>query len=598
MIRRMSNNPNKLARFWQELKRRRVIHVITVYASAAFVLIELVNNLTEPLNLPPGLATIVIIVLAVGFPLAIVLSWIYDLSGEGLERTRPISEDKEQPTARVPNAWKIATFASFVVIIALVTFNIIGGTKTLRAGDIQSLAILPFDNFTGDDQLNYVAAGMHASLIGDMGKVGSLRVIGKTSSSVYQDTKLSAPEIAKELNVDALVEPTVMCYGDSVCVQIRVITPFPEERQLWVGEYKENKSQILNLYNRITRQIAEEVKVQLTPEEQQLLARYTMVDQEAYDAYLRSFSHWDDLSAESLYKAIDYLQEGIEKDPDWAPLYAGMAHVYLAVAQMGLESPEIVGPKIFENLGRALELDPDFLLSHFTNAGIGVWLEWNWEKGEKEFLTALSLNPNDALSRIYYGHLLMHLQRLDESVAQGNRAVELDPFNPLILALHGVILSSAGDWESAYEVTKKALEIEPDHFFALSVMEFVAIKLGKTEEAIHPAMAYLRFGPEPEAKVLGIAGEKGLIPAYEEIVRLLEARLEAGEYVMPVDLAARYNLIGRENEALDWLEKGFEIHDQNMPYINAGFAMVDNLYDEPRYQAILDKMSLPQPVTP
>jgi TolB-like protein len=282
----MPSSPSKLTRFWQELKRRRVIHVVTVYASAAFVVIELVNNLTEPLNLPPGLATIVVIVLAVGFPLAIVLSWLYDLTGEGFERTRPMDEIEEEKVAKVPNAWKFATYVSFVVIVGLITFNIIGGPRELKAGDIQSLAILPFDNFTGDDQLDYFVSGMHASLIGDMGKVGGLRVIGKTSSNAYKGTGKSAPEIASELKVDVLVEPTVMCLGDSICVQIRLITPFPEEKEIWVADYKEEKSQILNLYNRITMQIAEEVKIQLTPEEERLLGKTISVDAEAYNAYL------------------------------------------------------------------------------------------------------------------------------------------------------------------------------------------------------------------------------------------------------------------------------------------------------------------------
>lgn len=591
----MSPHPSKLSRFWQELKRRRVIHVVTVYASAAFVLIELVNNLSDPLNLPAGLVTIVIIMLAVGFPLAVILSWIYDLTGEGWERTKPIEESPEQREAKVPNAWKIATYVSFVVIVGLLTFNIIGGTKALKAGDIQSLAILPFDNFTGDDQLNYVAAGMHASLIGDMGKVSGLRVIGKTSSSIYKDSKLSAPEIARELKVDALVEPTVMCYGDSICVQIRVITHFPEEKQLWVGEYKEDKSQIVNLWNRITKQIADEVKIQLTPEEQKLLARSITVNHEAYDAYLRSYSHWDDLSGESAYKAIEYLQKGIEKDPDWAPLYAGLAHVYAVLAQMGIESPEVIFPKVFENLNKAIALDPDFPDSHFTNAIVGTWAEWNWEKGEKEFLTALSLNPNDAMTRIYYGHLLMHLQRIDESVAQGNRAVELDPFNPLILALQGVILSSSGDWEGAFNVTKKALEIKPDHFFALSVMEFVAVKLDRPEEAIPAASAYLRIGKDIEENIMDIGRKKGLVPAYEEIVHQLEARIASGGYVMPVDMAARYNFIHQEEKAIEWLEVGLQIHDPNMPYIGAGFAQVENLFDDIRVQEIFHAINLPMP---
>ena len=150
----MPQKPNKLSQFWQELKRRRVIHVITVYASATFVIIELINNLTEPLNLPPNLLTIVVIVLAVGFPLAIILSWLYDLTSEGVEKTKPIEEVKEGEKTVIPNAWKIATYVSFVVIVGLAILNIVGGGKQLRAGDIQSLVILPFENFTGDDQFD------------------------------------------------------------------------------------------------------------------------------------------------------------------------------------------------------------------------------------------------------------------------------------------------------------------------------------------------------------------------------------------------------------------------------------------------------------
>ena len=150
----MPRKSNNLGKFWQELKRRRVIHVITVYATSAFVIIELVGNLAEPLNLPPNLPTIVIIVLAVGFPLAIVLSWIYDLTSEGVEKTKSLSEIKEEEKSAIPNAWKIATLVSFVIIIGLVTLNIAGGKKGLRSGDIESLAILPFDNFTGDDLIH------------------------------------------------------------------------------------------------------------------------------------------------------------------------------------------------------------------------------------------------------------------------------------------------------------------------------------------------------------------------------------------------------------------------------------------------------------
>lgn len=172
----MPQKRSKISQFWQELKRRRVVHVITVYASASFVLIELVNNPTEPLNLPAKLATIAVIILAAVFPPAVILAWLYDLTPEGIEKTKTVNETEALKKANVPNAWRIATYVSFLVIVGLVTLHIVGGTKELKAGDIQSLVILPFDNFTGDDQLECFVPGMHASLIGDIGQVGGLQV--------------------------------------------------------------------------------------------------------------------------------------------------------------------------------------------------------------------------------------------------------------------------------------------------------------------------------------------------------------------------------------------------------------------------------------
>jgi adenylate cyclase len=238
----MAARQNKLSRFWQELKRRRVIHVIAVYASAAFAIIELVGNLTEPLNLPASLSTIMIIVLAIGFPLVIVLSWLYDLISDTFERTRPLEEIQEGQKAGVPNAWDIATYVSFVVIVVLIALNIASRSDLIKPGMIQSLVILPFDNYTGDENLNYVAAGMNASLIGDIGKVSALRVIGTTSSNVIKDTDKSVPSIAEELDLDLVIEPTLTCYGDTVCIFVRAIMPFPKEKQVWIAEYREDKA--------------------------------------------------------------------------------------------------------------------------------------------------------------------------------------------------------------------------------------------------------------------------------------------------------------------------------------------------------------------
>ena len=586
------SGPNKLSQFWQELKRRKVIYVITVYASAAFVIIELVNNVVEPLNLPERIPTIAIIILAIGFPIAVILSWIFDLTPKGMEKTKPLSEGLVAERLVIQNRWKIATYVSIAVIIGLIILNIAGGPPRLQAGDIQSLVVLPFDNFTGDDGLEYFVSGMHSSLIGDMGKISGLRVISKTSSNVYKGVDMSVPQIASELAVDAVVEAQVMCLGDSICLQVKVVSAFPEEKQLWIAEYKEEKSQILNLYNQVTKHIADEVMVELTADEDNLLSEARTVNMEAYEAYLRGHQYWDDLSEESLNKALEYLTFAVEKDPDWAPLYDGLAKVWGGKVQMGFVSPDIAMPLIYANLNKAFELDPDFAGSHFTSAVFGVWAEWNWDKGEKEFLKALGINPNDAMSRIYYAHLLAILQRFDEALIQGQLAVELDPMNPLILALFAPVLVSSGDWETALAYLEKALEIDPENFFALGNFDIVAYKCEEYEKVFEALISYIPFNYDIMMKnIERIYKEKGIDSVYDEILRQLEIKSHES-FISFFDIAVRYNLMDQNDKTLDWFEIGLEQHDPNMPYITTGFFNTEPLEDNPRFLAILEKMNL------
>jgi TolB-like protein len=170
---------------------------------------------------------------------------------------------------------------SFVVIIGLVVVNVMGGEKKLRAGDIQSLVILPFENYTGDDQMEWLVSGLHSQLIGDVQRISGFDVIGKTTSKVYKDAGMTLQEIALERDVDALIEADLMCHGDTICFQLRLIRAFPEEITLWSEEYREAKGQIQNLYNRITKQIADEVKIELTTGEEALLAETITIDPEA-----------------------------------------------------------------------------------------------------------------------------------------------------------------------------------------------------------------------------------------------------------------------------------------------------------------------------
>jgi len=587
----MPDSPNKLSKFWQELKRRRVIHVITVYASAAFVIIELVGNLTEPLNLPTSLSTIIIIVLAVGFPPAIILSWIYDLTSGAFERTRPMEDIQEEVRAKMPNAWKIATYVSFLLIAGLVVFNIVSRGDVLKPGMIQSLAILPFDNYTGDEQLDYVAAGMHTALIGDMGKLGALRVTGKNSSSIFKNSGKSAPDIARELDVEALVEPAVMYYGDSIIIQIKLITLYPKEKQLFVEDYMVDNSQVLHLFSKISKQIADEIMIELSPEEERLFAKSRTVDREAYDEYLKALS-WNDFTRESLYKDLEYLNNAVEKEPDWAPLYDGLADTWLLIQQMGLESTSITSPKIYTNLNKALELDPDLSDSHHLSAMIAYLMEWNWEKSEKEFLKALAINPNDAGSRIFYAHLLFILQRYGEAVPQAQLALELDPLNPNMKIWNSVVIS-ADDHKSFLELGEEVAAADPNYYMAYAVIEAAAYYC-RDYDKVMEATKHLLAEKIDFKEVERIFRESGFVAAEEEILRQLELFAQNG-FVSPVDMAVRYLWVDQPDKAMEWIEKGFEVRDPNMPYIATPGFHCEPLFDNPGFIEIIKKMNLPLP---
>ncbi len=592
----MSNHPGRFSRFWNELKRRNVLRSLAVYAGSAFVFLEAVTIIFPRWNLPDWTIDLVLYLLILGAFITVILAWMFDITPQGVQKTKPLEEETPSRKPESSKIWKAATYISLVIIAALVFYNIVPLGKAIKAGDIQSLVVLPFDNFTGDDQLEYFVSGMHASLIGDMGRVGGLRVTSKTTSNKYKDANLSIPEIAQELNVDAVVETQVMCLGDTICMQIRVVTPYPEEKELWSADYRQEKSQILNLYNRVTRQIAQEVKVELSPDEERVLNETRIVNKEAYDDYLMGLFYWDKLSPEALEKALEYFNNAIAKDPQWAPPYSGIALVWLGMAQMGFASPEAAGPVIFENLTKATELDPDYAISHYAQALIGVWSEWNWEKGEREFQRALELNPNDAMSRIYYAHLLIGLRRNNEALRQGEIAIELDPMNPLVHGLYAVVLGAANRWGEAMDHVKKAISLDPASFFAHHVMEMVSFENGNGDAFMKAIRFVFPLEEEQFQSIENTLKKEGVTEAMREEISYLEI-LEQSQFMVPIHMANRYIRTGQNEKALEYILKGVEVHDQNVPYIVSGFMKYDPLYNDPRFQALVEQLKLPMPDT-
>ena len=419
-------------------------------------------------------------------------------------------------------------------------------------------------------------------------------VLGTKTSNVYKDVAISATEIASEVNVDAIVETSVMCFGDSVCIQFRLVRTSGEEEQLWIADYREDKGQMPNLYNTITKQIADEIKIELTPEEKRLLARSRTVDREAYDAFLKGYNYAGDISHESLLKAREYLNSAIEKDPDWAPLYSSLATVWLGTGGFGIEPLEIAYPKVYENTKKAIELDPDLTEAHYINAWLAATAEWDMEKAENEFLKALANNPNHAISRMHYSWLLYALQRPEEAKNQADLAYKLDPLNPLIQCIYGVALLMGGDCASALTVLENVVTSDPNHWYANSIIESAAFQCGDLNRVFETEKHILPFEAATMNEIAKIYNNRGFHAALEEIMRQMEILAEKG-YVFPMGMAGRYYMLNQDDKVMEWIEKAVEVRDADLWALGAKVYNFTRLYDNPRFIEILQKMNLPLP---
>jgi len=315
--------------------------VITVYASASFVVIELINNLTEPLSLPPNLATLVIIILAVGFPLAIILSWLYDLTGEGMEKTKPLSEVREGEKIAVPNAWKFATYVSFVVIIGLVTLNIVGTNRVSESLTQygKSIAVLPFINDTQDKENDQFISGTMESILNNLSKIKDLRVVTRSSVEKYRDTFIPIPMVAEEQNVSYVLKGSMQKYGDQIRITLYLIDK--NDRLMWSEQYDreiKDAAEYFAFWSEIAQLVAEELEVVITPEEQHLMEKLPTTSLSAHTYFQRGLGLYEEsfregeIDTTKLRQAEELYHEALDTDSAYAPAYAQLAWV---VAESG-----------------------------------------------------------------------------------------------------------------------------------------------------------------------------------------------------------------------------------------------------------------------
>jgi serine/threonine-protein kinase len=461
------------------------------------------------------------------------------------------------------------------------------------AGRIESLAVLPLVNLSGDPNREYLADGMTEELITQLGKAMPLRVISRQSVMQFKDTTLSLGEIGRKLSVDGIVEGSVVQSGERVRVTARLVD-VATEKPLWSDEYDRDLRDVLSLQGEVTRAIAQEIRVKLTPQEQANLTRARTVNPEAYEACLKGRFEWYKLSKEGLDNAEHYYQLALEKDPNYALAYAGLADVWLERSDIGLSTPRDVMKKAKAAAEKALELDDTLAEAHVSLANIETGYEWNWPAAEKDFLRAIQLNPSNVDAHFMYADFLISLKRNQEWQKEMQRTLELDPMSSFHRSFYGWHLVYLGRNDEAIALLQKILAAQPELRYAHMGLWGAYFKKGMDKEALEEAEKF--FGVLGDQEVVASlkrgSGEVNYRLAMKRAADVLAAR-SAHTHVPGVRIARLYAHAGENAECLTWLEKAFAARESPMVHLNVAWDW-ENLRNEPRFLALLREINFPQ----
>jgi TolB-like protein/tetratricopeptide (TPR) repeat protein/DNA-binding winged helix-turn-helix (wHTH) protein len=494
-------------------------------------------------------------------------------------------------------------FALPALLLGLLAGNV-GGLRdwllgTSAGAPITSLAVLPLENLSGDPEQEYFADGMTEALITELGKISALRVISRQSVMQFKGTDKSLPEIARELNVDAIVEGAVVREGNRVRITAQLVQASPE-RHLWSETYERDLHSILAVQSEVARKIAREIKIGVTPEEEARLAGARPVNPEAYVAYLKGRYHLNTEGEEGFQKAREYLRQAIDIDPTYAPAYAGLANGYNSLAIYGQHPPKDAYPMAKAALVKALELDDTLPEAHTLLGVVKFRFEWDWRGAERELKRALQLDPNNWRAHLGYGAYLLARGRLEEGLVEIAKHRELNPFTPKPNLNLAWALRYNRRYDEAIDQVRKALDLAPDSAIAYVILgENYASKKMYTE-AIAACEKALELLPKDQfvlsdcGWVFAVSGRPREALSALEKLRRRSANAYVDSFRVAYLAAALYPDPGQSHHALEWLERAYEQRSANLSFLKTEPRFPDRLRDDPRFQSLLRRMNFPE----
>ena len=581
----------KIDNFFSELKRRNVYKVAVAYAVVGWLVIQVTATIVPALHLPDTVTTTVVVLVLIGFPVTLVISWAFEMTPEGMKRTAEVSPNE----VRSMPYWSKKKFAAFIVGVVVIASGLLGyqllrprSTITATA-DAKSIAVLPFVNMSADKADEYLSDGMTEELINVLSKVPGLRVPGRTSCFAFKGKNEEDifRKVGNQLHVGTVLEGSVRKAGDKLRVTAQLIN-VSDGYHLWSKDYDGDVKDILNFQSNVAEQVVQALQVKLGGDEKRALAKKPTENPEAHRLYLLGRYEFAKYTQAGWNNAIHYYEQALRIDPEFALAYCGLADNYAYMGSVVMPENEAVA-KEKEFAEKALALDPELAEAHMS-LGIVFVGTYDWRNALKEFDRALELNPNLAFAYELQAWTVNGLGRFDEAIAKIKKAVELDPLNPFFQWSLSFYQYWARHYDDANAQARKTLEIDPNSAITHVLLGLSFLKKGDTAGAI--AEFQKAKAPNPGAWYQGFLGYayavSGERAKAEVELREVEA-LAKKQYVSPTAFATIYLGLGQKEKCFDWLEKAYEQQDSACWYLKID-QIYDNVRNEPRFRALVKKI--------
>ncbi len=519
-----------------------------------------------------------------------------------LEKT--ISSEKEEPKTQILAAPTNETLASKPKLnkwlaAALAGMLAIGGFFGYRnfttTNQIESIAVMPFVNASGNAEVEYLSDGMTETLISSLSQLPKLNVKARSSVFRYKGKEFDLPKIAHELNVQAILTGRVVQRGDQLTLSLELVSA-QTENAIWSEQYNRQQTDLVTLQSEIARDVSSKLKAKLSGADEQKLTKTYTANPEAYQLYLKGRFYWNKRTKDDILKGIDYFQQVIKLDPNYALAYATIADSYNSLGKNADLPPKEVLPQAKAAATRALEIDPTLAEAHGALADSLALYDWNWAESEREYGKAFQLDPNVSYIHLTHGvSYFAPLGKRDEAVAELKRAVELEPLSLITNAIFGLSYLYAGQNDKALEQGKRTYDLDPNFRFGRQYLGNTLIVLGRYDEATALAEEGLKTSPlsQEDLVIAGLAYAKSgrRREAEQYLDRFRE--LAKTRYVRTVFTASIYAALGDKDKAFAELEKSFENKDCFLPRIKLD-PFMDSLRNDPRYKDLLKRMGLPE----